>query len=134
MLKRNQAKRVSTRMVAPLRIQHNLQRQQTSDKMKVIIDKVWRSIRRKYYYSFKQEYIKESIKTRKGICNWQDCKGCCRELIIKCNLFEESTGKCKEWEHPEKMNCNKQMSIDYPFDEKDKCAKSKNKCTYYWEN
>lgn len=98
----------------------------------IIIDKVYRSIRRQYYYKFNKAYVEKSLKERKGICNWQKCKGCCGDLLIKCKEFEERTGACKVFNDESKMPCGGGIIKEYPYDEGDKSLQTKSKCTYYW--
>ena len=99
----------------------------------IVFDKVYRSIRRQFYYNFEKEYIIESLKNRKGNCDWQKCKGCCGDLLIKCKEFDEKTGLCKVWENEKKMLCGGGIIKEYPFDERDKSLRTRKKCTYYWE-
>jgi hypothetical protein len=104
------------------------------NKIEIITDKIWRSIRRWYYYNLKPNYIKQSLKNRKGKCEYWKCGGCCDDLIFNrksCEYFNKKTGECKAW-NTKQFPCSQKLK-EYPFDEKDKSLRTKQKCTYYWE-
>lgn len=90
---------------------------------------IFRWFRRKYYYKFKPEYVKESLANKKGYC--KNC-GCCTTKLIPCKYFDKEEGDCILWREKGReatfQNCK-----DYPFDEKDKTNWAKKNCGFYWD-
>lgn len=88
---------------------------------------VYRFLRRKLYMTFRKDYVKKQLETRKGICGGH---GCCdlsffhrkRKCLDPCDRT-----KCLKWEDLP-YEC-----IVYPFDEKDKVPETRPYCNFYWE-
>lgn len=81
---------------------------------------------------FRNDYIKNQIDKRKGVCGKH---GCCdfslvhkiwNKHIRKC-LSKKDRRQCLFWD-----NLPKECKI-YPFDEKDKIPETKEYCNFYWE-
>lgn len=89
-----------------------------------MIDTISRAIRREYYILFKQDYIKEQLKKRKGVCGMHGC--CALYCHRKCIGADKKT--CLKWD-----NLPYRCRI-YPFDEKDKHPATRAYCNFYWEN
>ena len=94
--------------------------------MRIILRKVipsaWRVLRRKYYFTFRMDYVRDSIKSRQGTCN--HCGMCCKDATIPCKHFDFPN--CKVWNN---------MPIEcrmYPFDEKDMDPETKQYCVFRW--
>jgi hypothetical protein len=96
--------------------------------------RIWRMIRRKYYLTFKKDYVKRQLENRKGKCKM--C-GCCGTSPISCKYHNYITGKCDLWKKEGIEGIKKRTKHDclnYPFDEKDKTLFSKVNCGFYWDN
>ncbi|MDI6737764.1 MAG: hypothetical protein QME12_04590 [Nanoarchaeota archaeon] len=84
------------------------------------------SVRRRYLYYFKREYVNKMVKTRKGSC--EGCNGLCCIKTRRCPLLNE--GKCKLY------STNKMpfFCMVFPVDEKDiELAGVEDCCQFYWE-
>jgi len=105
------------------------------DLLRIIIKEIAvikRILRRRYYILFRQSYVKEQLRKRKGICGYH---GCCSLSILnklynvyyrRC-LIKEDYARCLYW-----RKLPRECKV-YPLDEKDKIPETKNYCNFYWE-
>lgn len=91
-----------------------------------------RVVRRKYYLTFKADYVHNQIKTRKGMCGRHGCcdltvvNSFCNKKIFKCLSLLDRT-ECLRWDRlPEECKA-------YPFDEKDKIPETRIYCNFHWD-
>ena len=91
---------------------------------------IYKIIRRRLFFIFRKDYVAEQLKKRKGSCN--HCSCCDMKFFgglydyncpylnkeKKCDIY-----KTDKWRH---------LCYSYPFDEKDKWKRFKDKCGFYW--
>jgi hypothetical protein len=90
-----------------------------------ILGSIYRELRRKYYFTFRMDYVRKQLKKRKGRCGMH---GCCQTQpkLVRCKFAKGK--KCKVW----KTNKMPFRCITYPFDEKDKSPFSRKVCNFRW--
>ena len=96
-----------------------------------MLNDLYKIIRRKFYLIFRKGYVKRQLKNRKGSCN--HCSCCDMKFFgfynYNCKYHNKETKKCKiyntkQWPY---------LCQSYPFDEKDKWDRFKDKCGFYWD-
>lgn len=88
-----------------------------------------RVLRRRYLIWFKAEYVRQQIKSRKGICGKH---GCCDFTLLGRLAFNHCLSRsnrtsCLRW--PEIYFICKA----YPIDEKDKIPETLSYCNFHWK-
>ncbi len=95
-----------------------------------MLNDLYKIIRRRLFFIFRKGYVESQLKKRKGSCN--HCSCCDMKFFgfynYNCPHHDKETKKCKIYNTKEwKYICR-----SYPFDEKDKWNRFKDKCGFYW--
>ena len=95
--------------------------------MSLDLGMIGRFLRRKYYLHFRPLYVIRQLRLRKGSC--KRCS-CCESNAFLCGKLDIRTKECLVF-----PDCiyGEYASNVYPFDEKDKHPRYKDKCGFYWD-